>query len=93
VNPLRGLEITAVFSEDGTVAGSAGCNDYTSPYEVDGDTITIDPATAKEKMCTEPGGMKDQEAAVTYECLADTLALRNTAEEGVLLFTGAADSG
>ena len=35
--------VTALFDEDGTLTGSAGCNDYTTHYRIDGGEITIDP--------------------------------------------------
>ena len=46
-NPIPGTEITALFGEDGTVTGSAGCNDYTGTVTRNGDEITIEPWRAK----------------------------------------------
>ena len=37
-------EITAVFGEDGTLSGSAGCNNYSAGYEADDVNIKIGPA-------------------------------------------------
>lgn len=33
--------VTATFGEDGSLSGSDGCNDYSTTYEVDGDSIAI----------------------------------------------------
>ncbi|MFV1857991.1 MAG: META domain-containing protein, partial [Anaerolineales bacterium] len=38
-----GNEITALFSDDGSLSGSAGCNNYSGTYEVDGENMTIGP--------------------------------------------------
>ncbi len=60
--PLAKSEITAIFSDDGSLYGSAGCNSYTSGYQIGGDTITIQPAATTRMACPEAGVM-DQEAA------------------------------
>jgi heat shock protein HslJ len=60
---LAGTEITAVFGEDGTVAGSASCNNYSAGYEVSGDSISIGPAATTRMMCSEPEGIMEQENA------------------------------
>jgi len=62
VSVLSGTEITAVFGEDGNLAGSAGCNDYAATYSTDGDSISIGPAATTRKMCTDPEGIMEQEA-------------------------------
>ena len=62
---LVGTTITANFSEDGTLSGSAGCNNYTAGYSVDGNNIKIEPAATTRKMCSEPEGIMEQEAAYT----------------------------
>jgi len=80
-------QITAVFGEDGTLSGNAGCNDYSAGFEVDGESIAIGPAVATRKMCAEPEGVMEQEAqylaalgmAQVYTIEGDRLQLR-TAE-------------
>ena len=62
-SPLPGTEVTAVFGEDGTLAGTAGCNTYRATYEIDGAAITIDEPVATEKACTTPEGVMEQEQA------------------------------
>jgi heat shock protein HslJ len=63
VSLLSGTEITAVLSEDGKVAGSAGCNNYTASYVVEDNAITFGPAATTRKMCSEPEGIMEQESA------------------------------
>ena len=59
---LIGNEITAVFGEDGSLSGSAGCNNYSGTYEVDGEKLSIGPLAATEKFCEQPEGTMDQES-------------------------------
>ena len=60
---LLGAEITALFGEEGNLGGSAGCNNYKASYEVEGESIQIGPAASTRKMCHEPAGIMEQEAA------------------------------
>jgi heat shock protein HslJ len=62
-SPLPGTRVTAVFGEDGTLSGSAGCNGYTATYETDGGAITISEPAATEKACAKPEGVMEQEQA------------------------------
>ena len=88
VSVIIGTELTAVFGDDGTLSGSAGCNNYTAPYEADDDgNISIGPAATTRKMCSEPEGIMEQEnqylaaleTAATYRMEGERLELR-TAE-------------
>lgn len=80
---------TAVFS-NGTVSGSGGCNRFNAAYEIEGDHISISPAAATRKFCTEPEGIMDQEQqffaalgrARTYQVTPGKLELRD--EKGSL---------
>jgi heat shock protein HslJ len=46
-----GSGITASFGEDGTVTGSGGCNQYTGPYTVDGESLSVGPLAATRMSC------------------------------------------
>lgn len=74
-SPIAGTEVTATFTEDGKLAGSAGCNKYTTSYTTDKATIEIEPAGATRKFCPEPEGVMDQEAAY-LSALADASSYR-----------------
>ena len=63
VSVLVDTEITAVFGNDGSLSGSAGCNRYTASYELEGESISIGPAGYTRKMCAEPEGIMEQESA------------------------------
>ena len=83
-------EITAVFGEDGTLAGSSsGCNSYSTSYSVDGNSISIEPIMAATMMaCPEPLMAQETQYlaalpnAATYEIIGDKLELRDA--EGAL---------
>ena len=83
VSVIIGTEITAYFGEDGTLSGSAGCNNYSAAYEVDGEKITIGPAITTRMLCSDPEGIMDQEMqylaaldmASTYQFEDDQLIL------------------
>ena len=62
-SPLPGTTITATFADDGTLSGSAGCNQYTGSYTFDGGGIEIGPLAATKKACAAPEGVMEQEAA------------------------------
>jgi heat shock protein HslJ len=85
VSLVIGTEITAIFGEDGSLSGTAGCNNYTTSYQVEGDSISIGPAATTRKFCAEPEGTMEQETlylaaleqAATYRIDGDRLELRD----------------
>jgi heat shock protein HslJ len=91
---LPGTEITMRFLEDGTVAGSAGCNDYSSDYELDGNLMTFGPISMTEKYCLEPPGAMEQEQeflallsqSTRYTITEDSLVLSHYDARKLLVF-------
>lgn len=91
VSTIIDTEITALFSEDGQISGSSGCNNYTGSYAVESDTITIGPLATTRKLCAEPDGIMEQEAqyiaalqnAATYQIDGDQLDIRDANGSGV----------
>jgi heat shock protein HslJ len=63
-SPVAGAEATIEFLEDGTVAGSAGCNQMTGSYTAGPGSLTVSQLASTKMMCEEPAGVMDQEAAV-----------------------------
>lgn len=59
---LLDSSITATFVEDGTLSGSAGCNNYNTHYEIEGELITIGPIAVTQIFCGEHEGIMEQEA-------------------------------
>jgi heat shock protein HslJ len=67
-----GNEITAVFGEEGSLSGSAGCNNYGGTYEVDGENMSIGPLAVTAMFCEQPEGTMDQESE--YLAALETVA-------------------
>jgi heat shock protein HslJ len=63
VNALPGTEITAFFDNQGTVAGSAGCNQYTAAYQVSLNNVHIGAPASTKMACSSPAGIMNQESA------------------------------
>jgi uncharacterized lipoprotein YbaY len=93
VSPILGTELTAAFGADGSLSGSAGCNNYTASYQVDGSSITIGPAATTRKACAQPEGIMEQEqqyltalsSAATHRLVGNKLELRTA--DGALAVT------
>jgi hypothetical protein len=60
---LTGTTLTADFGRDGKVSGSSGCNTYTSTYVLQDNLLAITLPMASSKLCSEPQGIMEQEAA------------------------------
>jgi heat shock protein HslJ len=83
VSLVADTTVTAVFGEDGTITGSAGCNTYNGTYEVSGTDLTIG-TLATTMMACEPD-VSTQEAdylaalarVTTYSISGDQLELRD----------------
>lgn len=50
---VAGSTVTAVFAEDGTVAGSGGCNNFNGTYTVDGAALDFGPLMSTKKACAD----------------------------------------
>jgi heat shock protein HslJ len=91
VGVLEDTELTLVFGEDGSLSGTAGCNNLMSGYTVSGNEITIEPAASTRMMCAEPAGIMEQEAAflmalqtaATFTIQGDVLEMR-TADDAMV---------
>jgi heat shock protein HslJ len=84
--------VTALFGEDGSLTGSAGCNNYMSSYTVEGDAIAIQQPASTRKLCPGEGVMEQENAylsqlplAATYRVDGDRLELRSA--EGAIVAT------
>jgi heat shock protein HslJ len=62
VSTITGTNLTMAFSGDGRVAGSAGCNNFTAPYTLEGQKLAIGQAAATRRMCVSPERVMEQEA-------------------------------
>ena len=62
---VAGSTVTAVFAEDGTVAGSGGCNTYNGPYKVDGASIEHRPPGLDDDDVRGPGASGSRRPATS----------------------------
>ncbi len=60
---LSGTTLTADFSADNKIGGTAGCNTYSGTYQVQGESLIISsPLAVTMMMCSTPTGIMEQEA-------------------------------
>jgi heat shock protein HslJ len=87
-----GSVITAIFSQEGSLSGVSGCNNYVASYTVQDNQIKIQQAVSTLRACTK--GM-DQEAAYlkalegveTYQIKGASLEITYDGGVGVLVYT------
>ena len=89
---LEAVGVTAHF-EDGALTGRSGCNEYSTTYDVDGDSLTIGPNVASTQMaCPPPQDMVERAyldrlpRVARYEIDGDTLTMNDDQGDTVLLF-------
>jgi heat shock protein HslJ len=74
VSPLAGTTPSAKF--DGKqVSGDTGCNTFSGPYTVEGDTITIGPLASTLRACADPGVDEQGTKYLQALALAKTFAV------------------
>ena len=96
VDVLPGSVVTLDFQAT-QVSGSAGCNNYSGSYQTSGSTIEFGPMAATRKMCAQPLGVMEQEAAylaaleaaAEYDLRGDRLEIKNDMGEVSHVFTRA----
>ena len=79
------------------LSGSAGCNNYSGPYQPSGSKIEIGPLATTRKMCNEPRGIMEQEsaylaaleAAAAYDLSANKLEIKDDGGDVSLVFVRA----
>ena len=47
----EGTLVTAIFSQNGKITGSGGCNNYNAFYEINGNNINVSPASTTKMTC------------------------------------------
>ena len=87
------VELTLVFSADGTVAGSSGCNDFSGQYTVDGASLAVGTLAVTGRMCVDEAVMEQESRfvaalgnATTWQVVGNELELRN--DDGALQVAG-----
>ncbi len=81
---IEGSEVTLVFhEEEPRLGGSAGCNDYGAPYEVDGSSLSLtDNIVQTLKLCADESVMEQEsnylaalQAAEQFELCGNSLTI------------------
>ena len=81
VSVVADTEITALFTEDGTMAGSSGCNSYRATWATENDSIDIGPPMGTKKMCAGESVMEQEARYLEMLGLATTFRLDATGLE------------
>jgi heat shock protein HslJ len=91
--PAAGVGISAQFSADGKVSGSAGCNRYSGTYTVSGNSITFSSPMATTMMMCDEAVMEQESAylktlgeAKTYAVKGDQLTLAGADKTSLAIY-------
>ena len=84
VSVVADAELFVTFGEDGTVSGSAGCNNFHAGYEVQAQTLSIGLAASTRRTCMTDGVMEQETGFLTalstvgsWEIRGERLQLRS----------------
>ncbi len=96
VSTLAGTTLTMAFAADGKVAGSAGCNQYTTRYDAEGSKFRFGAPAATRKMCPGAGVMEQEQAFLKALEAVRTLRVEGSRlefrdDQGALQVTAARD--
>jgi heat shock protein HslJ len=94
--PLPGTRVTATFSPDGKLTGSAGCNSYGGSYTSDRGALEISEIAKTDMLCKGPAGVMEQEtkflealaSATEYSVNNEVLYLRRADGKPVAYLSG-----
>jgi heat shock protein HslJ len=84
----EGSIVTALFSEDGNLSGSGGCNNFSTTYELNGDELKVGQIASTMMFCDK--GM-DQESAV-FAALQSAYRIAFSPEGRLEIFYNSASS-
>jgi heat shock protein HslJ len=91
--PVAGTGISAEFSADGKLSGSAGCNRYSGTYTVSGNSITFSSPMASTMMMCDAAVMEQENAylkalgeAKTFEVKSDQLTLTGANNTSLVVY-------
>jgi len=91
---IAGTTITAVFSDDGRVSGSAGCNQYFATYNVTGTLLSISGTGSTKMYCNTPGVIQQESTYLaslgqskTFTIEGDRLGLSDAEGRPLLSYT------
>lgn len=71
LDAVAGTEVALEF-RDGTAAGSAGCNQYTAPYSLEGAALNIEDPVSTKMFCEPEGVMEQEQRLLSWLAEAET---------------------
>lgn len=94
VAPISGTEVDLNFTEDGSISGNAGCNNYGGGFQTTDGEISFSGVFQTEMACMDPAGAMEQESAylsllgevASYQIQGNFLVLLNAEGQPILLF-------
>jgi heat shock protein HslJ len=99
VSVTAGTDPVLTFTDDGGVSMAMGCNTAMSNWTLEGDALSIGAVSQTKKLCEEPVGVMEQEAALV-SALEATAQLQISPDEltlltgeGTIALVAAADEG
>jgi heat shock protein HslJ len=91
--PIEGTTLTAIFSEDDRVAGSAGCNRYFGRADAETGRVRVGPLGSTLMACEANGVMTQEQRflellqeSARYAVVGDELRLGPSASQTTLVF-------
>ncbi|MBR0551642.1 META domain-containing protein [Stakelama marina] len=84
-NATGARQPTMMFA-GGWISGNAGCNSYSGPYSLDGDSLSVGPLMSSKKACV--GGGMDTELTLFPALLGTLVVDRISAEQLTLTGSG-----
>ncbi len=93
---IQGILVTLGFGSDGHVAGSSGCNQYSTDYQTSGNQITFGSITMTERACTDTAVMQQEteflealQSSTTFELTNDHLTITFNSGQSAMNFVNA----
>ncbi len=90
---LASPDATLVFSPDGRLSGTTGCNDVSGTYTTNGNALSIGPLAVTERACLDPAAAAQERemlaalgAAATYAIQGDRLAISDASGSRTIEF-------
>lgn len=71
LDTVAGTDVTLEF-RDGTAAGTAGCNQYTAPYSLEGAALGIEDPVSTKMFCEPEGVMEQEQRLLSWLAEAET---------------------
>jgi heat shock protein HslJ len=91
---LPGTQVTARFSSNGDLSGSAGCNTYSGGFTAYANVLRVNSVSSSQTFCENPPGVMEQEAAflanmssaASFSIVGGQLTIFNGSGQTVLSF-------